>query len=84
VTAWWRALLEREPGIGLHGATGLRGRRNLALAWIRDARSQSRRAELVIGKFKAWMVDERAGASTPGPFVYYGYHPLHPRRRIEL
>jgi hypothetical protein len=41
--------LERESAKGLHGATGLSGLRNLAHAWIRDTRGQSRRAELVIG-----------------------------------
>ena len=54
-------LLEEESAIGLHGATGLRGRRDLAHAWIRNAGGEGRRAELVIGEIKAWMIYEICG-----------------------
>jgi hypothetical protein len=50
------ALSEGESGIGLHRAAVVGGCRNRGHAWIRDARCKSRRAELVIGRLKAWMV----------------------------
>jgi hypothetical protein len=54
-------LLEGESGISLHRAAGVGGCRNRGHAWIRDARCKSRRAELVIGGLKAWMIDEIRG-----------------------
>ena len=56
--------LERESGIGLHGAAGLRSLRNLAYAWICDPRGQSRRAQLVIRKPETGVVYEICGIHT--------------------
>ena len=53
--------LERESTVGLHGSTVVGERRNLARAWIGDARRKSRGTQLVIGQTKAWMVQEIRG-----------------------
>src|SRR5271154_3927288 len=51
-------LLERESPVGLHGSTVVGERRNLAHAWIGDARRKSCATQFLIGQTKAWKVQE--------------------------